>query len=298
LATALAVFVLFTKMLLRSGWLLGQARWGALCIALVFALHPVQTEAVTYISGRSASLSAMFALWSLAVGVPTGAQVGSQWWRQVGSVVLFALALAAKETALVLPLALVLILCLRENVSTPWRKELRLSTWHWLIAAAALGLILTWPPYRRLILTSLDIRSMGENLLTQANAVGYLIGQLFHWDRLNADPRLSWSRRAGSVFRRHLPSPSRCWLVLGSCSNGTTGLRAYCGFCSGWLPLIPCWLGWRLPMTGNCTSRSSAWFGYSFFLDEVYGYSMASFPSELWRCAASPFCSVPLLSSP
>ena len=37
----------------------------ALTTALIFALHPVQTEAVTYVSGRSSSLSALFVLLAL-----------------------------------------------------------------------------------------------------------------------------------------------------------------------------------------------------------------------------------------
>jgi protein O-mannosyl-transferase len=189
LATALAAFVLFAKLLQRSGWSKAQSSWAALGIALIFALHPAQTEAVTYISGRSGSLCGMFALWSLAVWLPA-LSANPRWWRSAASAVLFALALLAKETALVLPLALLLMVLLREGQHATWRVEFRHTALHWVIAAVALGLIVTWPPYRRLIMTSLDIRSMSENLLTQANAVGYLVGQLLRWDRLNADPRL------------------------------------------------------------------------------------------------------------
>src|SRR5688572_1298014 len=47
---------------MRSGLLPADAQRAALLSALVFALHPVQTEAVTYISGRSSSLAACFCL--------------------------------------------------------------------------------------------------------------------------------------------------------------------------------------------------------------------------------------------
>ena len=43
-----------------------RVRGAAAFAAIVFALHPVQTEAVTYLSGRSTSLCAFFVLVSLA----------------------------------------------------------------------------------------------------------------------------------------------------------------------------------------------------------------------------------------
>ena len=42
-----------------------ELQWAPLIGALLFALHPVQTEAVTYISGRSVSLMALFYLCSV-----------------------------------------------------------------------------------------------------------------------------------------------------------------------------------------------------------------------------------------
>jgi protein O-mannosyl-transferase len=189
LLASLGAFVLFVKLLSRCGWHEMHAKYAALGIAVVFALHPAQTEAVTYISGRSGSLCAMFILWSLALWLPVGT-AQPQRWRSAVSAALFGSALLAKETALVLPLALLLINCLRGNGKLTGRAAFHRSALHWGIAVVALGIILNWPPYRRLILTSLDTRSIGENLLTQANAVGYLLGQLFHWERLNADPRL------------------------------------------------------------------------------------------------------------
>src|SRR5438067_7382063 len=69
--------------------------------ALLFALHPMQTEAVTYISGRSSSLMATFYLGAILAYLR-----GAHWgW----SCLLFALALATRETAVTLPAALLLI---------------------------------------------------------------------------------------------------------------------------------------------------------------------------------------------
>jgi protein O-mannosyl-transferase len=189
LLASLGAFVLFVKLLSRCAWSATHAKYASLGIAVMFALHPVQTEAVTYISGRSGSLCAMFILWSLALWLPVDT-APPQRWRSAVSAMLFGLALLAKETALVLPLVLLLINCLGDNRKISYRAAFHRTALHWVIAFIALAIILNWPPYRRLILTSLDTRSMGENLLTQAHAVGYLLEQLFHWERLNADPRL------------------------------------------------------------------------------------------------------------
>jgi hypothetical protein len=43
---------------------------------LLFALHPAQTEAVTYVSGRSTSLATAFALASLLAWLEGGSTAG------------------------------------------------------------------------------------------------------------------------------------------------------------------------------------------------------------------------------
>ena len=72
--------------------------------ALLFALHPIQTEAVTYISGRSMCLMAFFyfgSLWAYNRGAGTGERI----WLHVVSPGLFLLAVLTRETAVTLPLA-------------------------------------------------------------------------------------------------------------------------------------------------------------------------------------------------
>ncbi|HVS19501.1 MAG TPA: tetratricopeptide repeat protein [Planctomycetota bacterium] len=90
--------------------LLGSAPWAALCAAL-FALHPVQVEAVAWISAVNDPLYGLFVLLGL------GAHLA---WRERGArglplaaALAFALALLAKENAVAfLPLALALELAL------------------------------------------------------------------------------------------------------------------------------------------------------------------------------------------
>ena len=56
-ANACLIFTLLTRLTTRAV---------ALITALIFALHPVQTEAVTYVTGRSSSLSTLFILLTLS----------------------------------------------------------------------------------------------------------------------------------------------------------------------------------------------------------------------------------------
>ncbi|HEX7519195.1 MAG TPA: hypothetical protein VF325_02845, partial [Candidatus Deferrimicrobium sp.] len=66
------------------------SRFAALLPALLFAVHPVQTEAVTYISGRSVSLMAFFYLGSLLAYL-RGRARGSRFLLYLASPILFLL---------------------------------------------------------------------------------------------------------------------------------------------------------------------------------------------------------------
>ena len=70
------------------------------CVAVLFALHPLQTESVTYAFARSTLLSTHFALWTL-------------WFYARGkyfvSALLFGVSLLAKEETIALPLFILLL---------------------------------------------------------------------------------------------------------------------------------------------------------------------------------------------
>jgi len=157
--------------------------------ALLFALHPVQTEAVTYISGRSTSLAACFALASV-VSWLAGRDANRTWQVFVLSPTFLAAALATKEYVAVVPFALLLIE--RTDPRRPARLVTTLAalTPHAILLAGGFAAALASPTYRQLLATSLETRSPGANLLTQVNAVFYLAGQLVRIDRLSADPQL------------------------------------------------------------------------------------------------------------
>jgi len=194
----LLVFALLYELSSKQGREPALARLSALVATLLFALHPVQTEAVTYISGRSTSLSAFFSLASLLVWAKTLDGLRPLPGRLL-SAVLFALALAVKETAIVLPLVLLLWYAvarpIRPATEDPPRALLGHSALlqiapYMVIAIAGLIVASTWQPYRRLLEASLLVRSVASNLLAQADAIFWLVGQLLCLAPINPDPVL------------------------------------------------------------------------------------------------------------
>jgi tetratricopeptide (TPR) repeat protein len=162
------------------------ARLAAVTATVAFASHPVQTESVTYISGRSNVLMALFALATLYCWLRAGGGRERFAWT-AASLAALLLAAASKETALISPLAMWLCwVCLpmesRQLVPRPWPQTL--------LAVAAGVAAVALLPYGNLLEVSLATRSVLDNLSAQAHAVWYLLGQLLHFERLNADPAL------------------------------------------------------------------------------------------------------------
>ena len=163
------------------------ARWSVpghaapLLAALLFALHPAQVEAVTYISGRSASLTAAFYLGALLAylrGAPAFL-----------SGLLFILAVACKETALTLPAALLLVE-IATRAALPWRAIAHRQALHWLLLVAMLGALLASPRYFELVSFGYTRLGVAENLLTQVGGVSYLVARLLGMLEPNIDPAL------------------------------------------------------------------------------------------------------------
>ena len=165
-------------------------RTGALTIAavtaLVFALHPVQTESVTYIAARSNLLAGSFCLLALLAWLRGREPGATLWWMPLVALLYFA-ALACKETAAVLPFAM--LLCLTAE-RTRALRDIAVPMVLFFMCVALF--VLAWPhlPYDYLLRTSLAVRGPLENLAVQAQGVSWLGGQLVFWGRLNADPML------------------------------------------------------------------------------------------------------------
>lgn len=91
------VFYVMRKLLDGDSLLAGFA-------AAVFLLHPVQTESVAYISGRSESLCLMWFLAAFAVFLYKRGESGIGWGAAAAVIVLFGAAVASKEHAAVFPI--------------------------------------------------------------------------------------------------------------------------------------------------------------------------------------------------
>lgn len=173
---------------------------------LLFALHPIQTEAVTYVSGRSMSLMATFGLSGLLCWLAAPGQAGPWLWRTC-SLALFGAAILTKEVAVALPLTLILFRR-REPGLAPLAPIV-------LVALALVALFMLFG-YQRL-LDEAAPRGLGANLLSEANAVYYLIGQLFQPHALNIDPELpelsDWSLLSVAQVAGLLAAAGLAWRV-------------------------------------------------------------------------------------
>jgi hypothetical protein len=100
---------------------------------------------------------------------------------------LYIAALASKETAAVLPFAMLLCVA-AERTRAP--RDIAVPLVLCLICVALF--VLAWPhlPYDYLLHTSLAVRGPLENLGVQTQGLSWLAGQLVFWGRLNADPML------------------------------------------------------------------------------------------------------------
>jgi len=88
-------------------------RWRSLCVAGLFALHPLNVETVAWISERKSLLSMLFSLiavacygWYVRTPEPAGAR---KWRSYLAAVFFFALALLSKPMAVTLPLVLLIL---------------------------------------------------------------------------------------------------------------------------------------------------------------------------------------------
>lgn len=192
--------------------------------ALLFALHPVQTEAVTYISGRSVSLMSTFYLASLLCWL-RGNREQQPLLSLVLSPLLFLAAVLVKEVAVTLPL----LLWLLHRCGAAGDRPLRYSLWpHALLLLGMLLAIAGHPRYQQLLLTSLEARPLLPQLQSQLQALGYLLSRLWLPQRLNIDPQL-------------LPASALHLSLLASALGAWIALAIYSRRRHPWLCLILAW---------------------------------------------------------
>lgn len=179
-ANALLVWAVLQAIWARAG--IREAGFAAFAGALLFALHPANTEAVTYISGRSVSMMAFFYLASVLAYL----REGPRWL----SPLLFLAALATKEVAATLPLALLLCDALDVRQRFGLRAALKRQALHWLVLAAGLLTMATLARYREMLETSLALRPFAEQAALQVAAIARHVGVLILAVPPNIDPEL------------------------------------------------------------------------------------------------------------
>jgi tetratricopeptide (TPR) repeat protein len=146
---AVALFDLVRLALLSprlGGRWAGRAVPLAMVIATIWAVHPLQTQAVTYMYQRIESLTGMFALVALAAFAEAAVRGWPRSWL-LGSAVATAAAMASKENAVVLPLLILAYDWLfvpadpGPDTATQWARDLRGRGWYYLLLVATWGIL-------------------------------------------------------------------------------------------------------------------------------------------------------------
>jgi protein O-mannosyl-transferase len=172
--------------------------------AALFLLHPVQTEAVAYLAGRSDSLSVMLFLAAFAVFLYRPRREIS-WPMVMAVLVLFGAALLAKQHTIALP-ALLLLTDYWWNPGFSW-KGIR-SNWKLyatMMAGAVLGLFQYWELIKSSPSAGFSLKGVTwyQYFFTQCRALFVYIGQFVLPIHLDADWDFPLSRTIldrGAIF--------------------------------------------------------------------------------------------------
>jgi hypothetical protein len=204
--------------------------------ALLFLVHPLGTETVTYLSGRATGLAAFWYLAGLLLYL-RASQPGHSppmlSWAHVGAIGCFMLALLSKETAMTFPLALLLVeIVVRRTRGGALRTiVVRLHAPFWAVLLVFLGAAAMTPRYRVLLDAALNTRPFYEHLISQLNVVGYATTLVVAPGRMNFDHDFP---QYASVL--DWPTPIALALLLGLIALAVSRARAQ--------PLLAFGIGW------------------------------------------------------
>jgi len=160
--------------------------------AALFLLHPAQTGAITYISGRPTALMTFFLLVSHLAASRAIHTRARRWWTV--SLAAFVLAVGSKETAIIFPALWFAWLVTAHAI--PARRALRLAAPHAVAALALVAAMLAHPGYRALIEEGLDAGSLAVTPAGQwERRLG--LGLCFNDDQPRADSCVA--RRVESI---------------------------------------------------------------------------------------------------
>ncbi len=249
-ANVLLVWQVLRTLFERMG--VDEDGFAAFAAALLFALHPAHTEAVTYISGRSTSMMAFFYL----AGVLAYLRQAPRWV----SPLCFALALGVKEVAVTLPAALVLCEALDARRPFDWRAVLRRSAPHWALLALGLALMAALPRYREMLEASLALRTPLEQLGLQLGALARHAAVLTLAVPPNIDPEVP------------RVAPAAAFAVLAAIGAGLALVRA-----QPWTALAILWFFLHLAPTNSILPRLDAANDRQLYLASIGPLALAGF---------------------
>lgn len=223
------------KSFVQQQWQQAKLQQIPLFVALLFAAHPIHTEAVSYISGRSASLMTLFYLAGFLSYI-RGRQDGNWQLLYVVTPLCFLLVLAIKETAVTFPLALLVWeLCCGGR----WNSAFRQMWPSWVLLCIAILFFMFNNSYLSQMQRSAELNTLQGNLATQLAAFAYLMRQWLLPLNLNIDPDLPLLHHLSdallplATFMAMIVSMLLCWRK-----------RPWISFALAWamLQLIPLYL--------------------------------------------------------
>jgi len=166
----------------------------ALFSSLIFISHPIQTQSVTYIVQRMASMAGMFYLLSMVLYIKGRLSTGRpRVFYFAGTALSYLLGVFSKENVAILPLFIALyeFYFLQKFDLSPKGKKILLGLVAGLFILGAFGFIIWGKRYINVIIEGYQYRTftMSERVLTQFRVVLYYITLLIypHPSRLNLD---------------------------------------------------------------------------------------------------------------
>jgi len=185
---------------------------------------------------------------------------------------LFLAALATKEVAVTLPLALLLIEALDQRRPFKTRAALERQWLHWAVLGAGLLAMAALPRYREMLETSLALRSLKEQLALQAAAIARHAGVLALAVPPNIDPEVPF-----------VPTVAG-WAILAAIGAGLVLLRL-----QPWTAFALLWFFLHLAPTNSFLARADAVNDRQLYLASIgplalVGLAIALMPR--WRAAA------------
>lgn len=204
--------------------------------ALLFLIHPIQTETVTYISGRATGLMAFWYLLAFFLYLKRTEHRAAGRISQLylfGAVTSLLLSLASKETAITFPLALLLWdVAIRRLDGAALRKSFPSDHFpFWLVLLVVAAWAWWHPRYTTLAQFSFTLRPFWDNALSELHAMAYALILFFTPWNQNFDHDL---REFHSLTQ--WPLPLDLLLLFGVTAAALAAVRR--------LPLFAFGVGW------------------------------------------------------